>query len=127
MTQLALSVAAGGAIGSVLRYFAGYFLNGLLAGYPALGTLAVNLTGCFLIGAAAQFFSGHAEIPAGWRDFAMAGCLGGFTTYSSFSLETWRFLSSGQTLLALGHAALHLLAGLAATAAGIALVKSAGG
>jgi fluoride exporter len=78
-----LYVALGGALGSVLRYW----LSGWVAskaGAPMWGTLAINVVGSFLIGVAAGWNSTHDAV----RLFVMVGILGGFTTFSAFSLQT---------------------------------------
>ena len=85
-----LYVALGGALGSAARYA----LSGAIAGatnevFP-WGTLVVNVTGCFIIG----FFAiltgpnGRFMIAPGFRQFFMVGVCGGYTTFSSFSLQT---------------------------------------
>ena len=81
-------IASGGAIGSVARYWmqgAVYSLTGLA--FP-LGTIAVNVLGCFLIGLLYATFNGPLPVRDEIRIGLMVGVLGGFTTFSAFSLET---------------------------------------
>ena len=87
MSQLGLGpvllVAAGGALGSVLRYAVSVLMAASLgAGFP-WGTLAVNVLGSTAIGALAAL-----GVEGGWRLLLVTGLLGGFTTFSAFSLET---------------------------------------
>ena len=105
-----LLVAAGGAIGCVLRYFAGVYLT---RGDWPWGTLVVNLAGSFLI--ALFMFGGMAR---GWfgpdaRIFATTGLLGGFTTMSSLTYETAAFVDDAEIARALGYASLTIIGSFA--------------
>jgi CrcB protein len=89
-----------------------------------LGTLAVNISGSLLIG----LFAGLAEyrqmFGSGARLLLVVGVLGGYTTFSAFSLETLSLLRSGQSLLALVNVFLQLSLGIAAAAAGFAAARA---
>ena len=90
-------VALGGALGSVARYaFSGVAVRWLGAGFP-YGTLFVNVTGSFTIGLLAALVAsdGRPLLGADARAFLLVGVLGGFTTFSSFSLETLNLARSG--------------------------------
>ena len=90
MNRFAL-VCLGGAVGTGLRYLTGMLaVHWLGASFP-YGTLAVNLSGAFLIGLLQQFASGL--IPEGARLFLVVGLLGGMTTYSAFAYETVRLMT----------------------------------
>jgi len=92
---IVFAVALGGAIGSVLRYWcsgAAYRLFG--SGFP-WGTLTVNLLGSAVIGFLFAAFERSAAHPA-TRMFVLMGILGGFTTFSSFSIENLNLLRDGQ-------------------------------
>jgi fluoride exporter len=94
-------VAAGGALGSVLRYALGGIVqirSGVLA-FP-LGTLAVNVIGCFAIGVVAELFEMRGATGSASRAFLTVGLLGGFTTFSAFSNETLNLLRDGEMFLA---------------------------
>lgn len=87
------AVALGGAAGSCLRYgISLWFGPSSSAGWP-LGTLAANLLGCLLIGVVAGLLPESGEGRGVLRLFLVAGCLGGFTTFSSFGLETLNLMS----------------------------------
>ena len=116
-------VMAGGAIGAALR-----FQTTLMAvrlghtGFPA-ATLAVNILGGLLMGIlAALVLRGH--VAESFRLFAGVGILGGFTTFSAFSLELFQMLERGAFLIALGYVLASVLLSLAAVAAGFAVTRS---
>lgn len=112
-----IAVAAGGALGSVARYGVGNAARGLVPGWP-WGTLLVNVLGSLLIG---LLFAWFAARPAAdtLRLGLITGVLGGFTTFSAFSIETLELLRSGGSLAALGYVAATLVLGLAACAVGL--------
>jgi CrcB protein len=123
MTWLSfLCVFVGGAIGSVLRWTFGLALNPILPNLP-LGTLAVNLIGGFVIGAAIAFFDHFHQLPPEWRLFVITGLCGGFTTFSAFSGETVNLLLRQEYGWSLAIVAAHVLGSLTMTFAGIALVR----
>jgi CrcB protein len=111
-----LIVAAGGAVGSVLRFLMQGWVQRTAGGPFPLGTLAVNLVGCLAIGLLTAAFAA----PSGWqlreeyRFGLTAGLLGGFTTFSAFGLETYLLGSGGQPRLAALYIALSVTLGLAA-------------
>jgi CrcB protein len=102
--KLILLVALGGAFGSVCRYLLqGYLTRG---DFP-WGTFAVNLIGSFLIALLFFFWSQGEGISSVTRAFLFIGVFGGFTTLSSFSLETVNLAVGGQWLWALGNILLN--------------------
>jgi len=109
-------VAVGGALGSVLRFW----LSGLVAEssgqtFP-YGTLAVNVSGSFVIGlfAALSDPQGRWLVSPSIRQFVMIGVCGGYTTFSSFSLQTLTLAQEGEWLRAFANCAASLLLCLAA-------------
>lgn len=102
-------VAAGGALGAVLRYLLTAAI-GAPGRFP-LGTLTVNLLGSFAIGA--LLATAIRDAPA-WRLFLVTGLLGGFTTYSAFNEELLELLRTGETRRALLAATTTLVGGLLA-------------
>jgi fluoride exporter len=115
-----LAVALGAAIGAVLRWASGLWMNALWHGFP-LGTLVVNCAGGFMIGLALIGFERWpSELP---RAFVITGFLGGLTTFSAFSGESLSLLQRGQLSMAVLHAAAHVFGALACVAAGFALAR----
>ncbi len=117
-----LLVMLGGALGSGARYLTGrYMLDAFGPNFP-YGTLTVNWVGGLLMGLLAGVLArtGGTE---GWRLFIGVGILGGFTTFSSFSLDTITLIERGQMTAALGYIALSLLGSLAALWAGLSLTR----
>jgi CrcB protein len=116
-------VAAGGMLGSVARYLAGLLIP-LISGFP-LPTLFVNITGSFIIG----FYSTLSGPDGRWlastrqRQFVMTGFCGGYTTFSTFSLETFKLLHSGMKATALTNIAISVPAWLFAVWLGYMLAN----
>jgi CrcB protein len=94
-----LYLVVGGAIGTVARYFiSGFAQKYMGSGFP-WGTLVVNITGAFIIGFIWGLFE-TIEIRSGFRIFVFIGILGGFTTFSSFALETMNLYKQGEVKMA---------------------------
>ncbi len=118
----ALLVAFGGAAGSVLRWYASGWVQRLFphSTFP-WGTFAVNVTGSFAIGVLLTLAVERSVLSPALRLLLVTGVLGGFTTFSAFSMETFELLRSGQWPAAVGYAAGSVAIGLLAAAAGWAL------
>lgn len=115
-------VMLGGALGAAARYLTATSLGTRASGWP-LGTFSVNLLGGLLMGVlAALVLRGHAS--EGARLFLGVGVLGGFTTFSAFSLEGFQLIARGQWLLAAIYALASVLGSIAALALGYALVRA---
>lgn len=115
-----LQVALGGAIGSMARHGVNIAAMRLMPGWP-VGTLAVNICGCLLMGV---FAGGLAH--RGYQQFApflMTGLLGGFTTFSAFSLDALRLWERGQTGHALAYTLASVVLSLVAVVAGLKIVR----
>lgn len=119
----ALAVALGAAIGALLRWQLGLWMNGWHSQWP-LGTLTANLLGGYLIGMAVGFFAANSELAPEWRLLAVTGFLGGLTTFSTFSAEAMGLLQRGEYGWALGHSALHLVGSIVACIAGLASYRA---
>lgn len=119
---LILYVAIGGALGSVARYLMGAALMAHAAlnwgmRFP-VGTFAINLLGSLLIGVVAGMADKHGLISSDARLFLVTGVLGGFTTFSSFGLETVMLLKSGDMWLAAAYVLGSVILGVALVALG---------
>ncbi|HLA74616.1 MAG TPA: fluoride efflux transporter CrcB [Gammaproteobacteria bacterium] len=118
MTQ-ALAVAVGGALGSLLRFWMSTGIYALLGrGFP-YGTLAVNVLGCLLMGFLFVLFLDRFSTNGVLRAGMLIGVLGGFTTFSAFSMETVNLIEEGAQLKAVLNIFLNVLACLGATWLGV--------
>ncbi len=92
--EVVVAVGLGGAVGAILRWWVGVLMSHLLA--PVfLGTLVVNLAGSFLVGVLLIWFQGKLPINDVLRTGIVVGFLGGFTTYSAFSMEAVNMMMAG--------------------------------
>ncbi len=119
-----LYVFLGGGLGSVCRYLASRWLTNIVPSVFPLGTFLVNIVGCFLIGFFVFYFSRAGQSPPAWRLLLVTGFCGGFTTFSSFSLENTQLLDDNHVLLFLGYTVLSITLGLAGTYLGIIAARS---
>ena len=110
-----ISVALGGALGAVARY-----LVGLAVAFP-LGTLTVNVLGSLAIGIVWAMFTERGL--HGWLPLVLTGFLGGFTTFSAFSLDTMRLVEGGRLGAAGGYVIASVMLSLIACALGLWLAK----
>lgn len=107
--QSLLAVGAGGALGAVLRYLmASQVGRWAGSGFP-WGTLAVNLLGALLIGLIVGLAARFIELGEGLRLFLVTGVLGGFTTFSAFSLEVGLMIERQQWMAALAYVAVSVI------------------
>lgn len=122
-------VAAGGAVGALARYQLGRLVTFELgkeatSAFP-WATLIVNLTGCLAMGLLFGWFIRQGATNESIRLLLGVGILGGFTTFSTFSLEMLLLMERGALGYAAGYAAVSVLAGLAAVFVGIAMMRGA--
>jgi CrcB protein len=123
MLKIILSVGAGGFLGSVARYLVGRYSQQIfLSSYP-YGTFIVNITGCFFIGLLFGLSDKGDWLSPEWRFFLGAGFLGGFTTFSTFSLENIQMLREGDIFHFFLYTGLTLVLGLGATFAGLLITR----
>lgn len=117
-----LAVGAGGFVGAVLRRLIGLIPVEMKSGFP-IKTFAINVVGCFAIGLitalAAKRFPDNGRLAL----FLKAGVCGGFTTFSSFALETKELIESGGKPAAAAYIAASLICGLAAVFLGQKIIK----
>jgi len=118
-----LYIALFGAIGCLARYLLSGWVYTLLGTSMPYGTLAVNVIGAFLIGLVMEFSLRTTQVSPELRIGLTYGFLGGFTTFSSFSYETYRLLESAQLPQALANVLLSVTACLAFTFLGIVAAR----
>jgi fluoride exporter len=118
-----LIVALGGAIGSIGRYLLQVYFARLTTLTFPLGTLLVNLSGCFFIGILLALSTKYSWMTMEWRLFLMTGICGGYTTFSSFSVESFNLLRQGNYTHFFLYVLGSVVIGLLATAAGFAIFR----
>jgi CrcB protein len=112
-----LWIALGGALGTTFRYLLGAPITSLAGGRFPLGTLVINVLGAFAIGLCARYFL-HDQTHGTLRAALMIGVCGGFTTFSSFNLETIGLIDGGLYARAALYVTLSVVLTLLATIAG---------
>lgn len=116
-----LAIAAGGALGAVLRYLLSGWVQELGGSRFPWGTLAVNVVGSFALGLLMAGLLEHAATAPVTRTFWTIGVLGAFTTFSTFSYETLALFSIGDWSAGIANVAANLGLGLAAALLGLRL------
>ncbi|MBB4064689.1 fluoride efflux transporter CrcB [Gellertiella hungarica] len=119
-----LLVAVGGAAGSVLRYMTGLGATRLLGPFFPWGTLIVNVAGSFVIGVFVEAIARRFGASEPARLLLVTGFLGGFTTFSSFSLDAAALMERGALGLAAAYVLASVVVSLGALFAGLALVRA---
>lgn len=118
-----LLVMLGGAIGAGARHLVGGAMTAALGPHYPWGTLTVNIVGGLLMGLLAGALIRHGGAGEPLRLLLGVGVLGGFTTFSSFSLEIVTMASRGAAGMALGYALLSVIGAVAALLGGLSLAK----
>jgi fluoride exporter len=126
MMQDAIAVFLGGGLGAVLRFMIGSFLpsllqHGSLEWRAALATLCVNVLGSGL--AAYLYFRFALDADHPWRAFVLIGLMGGFTTFSAFSLDAYKLFNAGQSALAVTYVLASVMLSVACVALCSALFR----
>jgi len=113
-----LLVGVGGALGSVLRFWASSYIAGRVGSRFPYGTFVVNISGSFLIGLALAVLAETMDWGANWRYLISIGFIGGYTTFSAFEYETFRLFQSGRVFSAILNVTLSVVVGFLAVWAG---------
>ncbi len=119
----ALLVMFGGAIGALGRYETGRLMGRLFGNSWPWGTLAGNIIGGLVMGLFVGWMASRAQGSEGIRLFFAVGVLGGFTTFSSFSLEMMLMIQRGEVLSAISYAAVSVVIAVGALALGLGLMR----
>ena len=118
-----LAIAAGGALGSVLRYAVSTGVYSMLGRNFPYGTLAVNVVGSFLMGFLFVLMVDRLDMSGMWRMAILVGFLGAFTTFSTFSIETVNLIQGGDFMRALSNIAVSVVFCLVATWIGFRVAR----
>jgi len=111
-------IAAGGSLGAIARYGVSNFVHASMNESFPWGTLAVNVTGSFLIGVLVETFDASL-FPVEWRSFLAIGFLGAYTTFSTYTLESVNLLRDGEFRMAAANILAGNISGLVAVVLGI--------
>ncbi len=118
-----LSIAAGGALGSMARYATGVYIGRWLGTSFPWGTLVINIVGSFLIGAFAEGFALRWDVSQTTRVFLVVGICGGYTTFSTFSLDIVTLINRGALLAAAAYIVASVALGVAALYGGLHAIR----
>jgi CrcB protein len=122
--QKYLLIAAGGALGSIARYWVGSSIAGRMGIKFPYGTLVVNLTACLIIGFTLTYMGKRADLNPAWRFLVPVGFIGAYSTFSTYEWETLSTLRSGAFALAALYAVGSLILGLVAVWGGSLLAEA---
>jgi CrcB protein len=122
--QKYLLIAAGGALGSIARYWVGSTVASRMGIKFPYGTLIVNLTACVIIGFSLTYLGKRAELSPAWRYLIPVGFIGAYSTFSTYEWETLSSLRSGAFFIAALYALGSLVLGLIAVWCGSFLAEA---
>lgn len=122
--QLITAVAIGGAFGSVARYLVGIGSGKLFGLNFPWGTLIINVTGSFLIGLFIALFATKWDLPQAVRVFLTVGICGGYTTFSTFSLDAFYLAERGELVASAAYIAASVVLSIAALVAAIFMIRA---
>lgn len=121
-TMTIIAVASGGAIGATLRLVINTYVNKFFEHPLPLGTLTVNLTGSLIIGMLFAYFHHVSDLSPHIKSFVVTGMLGALTTYSTFAIESFFLLRSGEYFYGISNMFLNLFGTVLLAAIGYLLI-----
>ncbi len=119
-----LAVAFGGALGSVARYLVGIGSGKLFGMNFPWGTLIINVSGSFLIGAFVGLFAIKWDLSQTARIFLTVGICGGYTTFSTFSLDAWYLIERGETVASFAYMVASVILSVGALIGALHLIRA---
>ena len=122
--QKYLLIAAGGALGSVARYWIGSTVGSRMGSRFPYGTFVINLTACIIVGFSLTYLGKRLELSPAWRYLIPIGFIGSYSTFSTYEWETLSTIRAGAFALAALYAVGSLLIGLVATWLGTVLAEA---
>jgi fluoride exporter len=122
--QKYLMIAAGGALGSIARYWVGTAVASRTGPRFFYGTFVVNMTACLIIGFSLTWLGEHTGLSPAWRFLIPIGFVGAYSTFSTFEFEMFTALQGGAFVMAALYVSLSVLLGLLAVWAGVWLARA---
>ncbi len=117
-------VGIGGFLGSVARYWVGNYIGNRMGMRFPFGTVAINISGSFLIGLVVTLISQRAHWNANWSYLVPIGFIGAYTTFSTFELETFRSLHEGEIIIAFLNVIVSVVLGYIAVWLGVVMGRT---
>jgi len=121
--QKYLLIAAGGALGSLARYWVGTTVSGRVGTRFPWGTFVVNLTACLIIGFTITWLGRHIELSPAWRYLIPIGFIGAYSTFSTYEWEMFTAMQAGEVAIAVLYAVSSVAVGLVAVWMGAKLAS----
>jgi CrcB protein len=118
------AVAVGGAVGSVARYLMSIGAGKLFGTEFPWGTLIINITGSFLIGAFIGLFATKWNLSQSVRIFLTVGICGGYTTFSTYSLDAWYLIERGEAWTSLAYMLASVVLSVTALVSALHLIRA---
>jgi CrcB protein len=119
-----LFIAIGGALGAILRHLLSNYIQLYFKSPFPIATISINVIGSFLIGICYFFFKNNEFFNENLKLFLIIGLFGGFTTFSTFSLDIFKLIEQNQLLIAFGYIFLSVFLSIIAVFTGYFLIKA---